>query len=852
MENGSALKMRGGPVASMHLVVHAKGRTVEHMNKTLKRMAVLAGVFVAAAGIYFISSLNRIDQTEAVYTDMEEPSLPVVCGSLPGGEENRLPGYRREMEPSVTRDSLLVLPQDRQLTVTVEEHGSAPLGISYEIRTMDQERLVERTEVERWESLDGESVVTLPIQNLITQGNEYLLHMMMETENHGILHYYSRILWPDNDYAQSMLAFARDFSQKTLTGEGAETLVTYLETSDSADNSSLGHVTIKSSFSQLTWAGLRMELDGAMEVTMKELDGIMGQVQVSYRVRRQSETGTEELYDVEDHYTLKWNEKRLYLMDFDRRTNQIFAGSRDLYSGKRILLGIGNDDVIQLQKSPDKRYISFVFNRDLWRYDQKEKEASKIFSFRSSLDASGRSDYDRHDVKILSVKNSGDVDFLVYGYMNRGKHEGDNGISLFHYRNNGTIAERFFVPSSESFGEIQEDLDTLVYLSGQDMLYLYRNDAVFGIDLSSNEYMVVTDGLTEGCFSISGSGRLMAWQETQQPEGSDRIHIIDFETGVKQEIAAPKESTIRTLGFVQEDFVYGLVRQGDVWMLNDRAEEYPMYADEIVVLYLVSQPRYEKPGSYVSHVEVEAARVHMDRLTYLGNQEYARKDSDTIVCNAASEEAYLEGIGWFASEVRRKVYFVQPDQEIANSRDVRVTVAKRITYDETEELNLQPERAKQGKSYYAYGRGEFLGTYARFSQAVEAAYEVMGFVTNKDQQILWNRVNRQNIRNIRNPQTEAYEIIRYLEDPAGEAEGNLELIDARGCTMSQMLYFIDKGVPVASFTEGGNYVLLCGFDQYNVTVYDPAVGDTYKMGLNDGAAYFAGCRNDFVCGIRRN
>ena len=64
------------------------------------------------------------------------------------------------------------------------------------------------------------------------------------------------------------------------------------------------------------------------------------------------------------------------------------------------------------------------------------------------------------------------------------------------------------------------------------------------------------------------------------------------------------------------------------------------------------------------------------------------------------------------------------------------------------------------------------------------------------------------------------------------------ILDARGCSMQQLLYFIDQNMPVLGFTENGSYLLLCGFDQYNVTVYDPASGETNKAGLNHSTELF--------------
>ena len=44
-----------------------------------------------------------------------------------------------------------------------------------------------------------------------------------------------------------------------------------------------------------------------------------------------------------------------------------------------------------------------------------------------------RADYGKHNVKVLAASDEGDVDFLVYGYMNRGTYEGQMGVVFYHY-----------------------------------------------------------------------------------------------------------------------------------------------------------------------------------------------------------------------------------------------------------------------------------------------------------------------------------------------------------------------------------------------------------------------------------
>ena len=78
---------------------------------------------------------------------------------------------------------------------------------------------------------------------------------------------------------------------------------------------------------------------------------------------------------------------------------------------------------------------------------------------------------------------------------------------------------------------------------------------------------------------------------------------------------------------------------------------------------------------------------------------------------------------------------------------------------------------------------------------------------------------------------------------------NLVVLNARGSSLAQMLYFIDQGIPVAGYTGEGQYLILCGFDQYNVTVFDPQSGELYKAGLNDSTEYFRVRGNDFICAV---
>lgn len=820
------------------------------MRQLGKRIGILFIIFITAIAVYFIWNQMEADkQGPVVYKAMSGASLPVVYANMYGREGNVLHGYTRDMKQAATRDSLTALPADRSLTVQIADYGNSVSGISYEIRSLDLERLVERTTLTDWKTENGKTTAVLPIQNLLVKGREYLLVLTVNTPQKGDIYYYTRIEWTDNDHAKDMLDFAVNFTTRTFHYDEARELTTYLETNAAQDNTSLGHVTIRSSFDQLTWNGLGVKPVGDIQVTLKDLDGIMSNVLLEYQVSRTDAQGTKELYEVTDNYTMKWDSKRIYLMDFQRNMNQVFSGQQELFTNKRILLGITNDDQVSTSTSPDGNRIAFVTGRELWSYDQKTGHAVKIFSFRNEADVV-RSDYAQHAIRILSIGDDGSVDFLVYGYMNRGQHEGSMGISMYGYSNtDNSVREKFFIPVNQSFEMMKEGVGKLAHLGKNGMLYLMVDHAVYGIDLNGNEYMVLADSLTDKGFAVSESQRRFAWQDGHDPAGSKVIHLMDLDTGEKKEISGDDGSVCRPLGFVGDDFIYGLSRESDGWLVNGRVAAVPMYCLDIMDDAGKVVNQYEYDNTYLTGVKVDENRIHLTKLSKIGDQSYAVAKEDTIVGNEDLNKDHLEGIGWYASEDRKKLYFVQLSS--SGSHDVKITVPKKLAYETAQVLDLKSNGRQTDTLYYAYGGGSYLGSSRNFADALFMAYDAMGVVTDQNQEIIWDRVNRPPDRTIRDPENKGAPLLRHLDEFTGSKryEDGVLMLDARGCTLSQVLYFIGRGCPVAAYTANGSYELLTGYDSYNVTIWNPNTKEVRKMGLNDASQYFSNVGNDFICGV---
>lgn len=822
------------------------------MKKSIRKILILGAIFLLALAGYFIMS-QRTGSDDTAYTAIEDANLPVVYMQMFGKNMNCLYGFTEDKPETAGRGTLTVLPADRQLGVSFHDVAGKVKGIQYEIRSLDGEQLVERTVLEQWTQSDNSVNAVLPIQNLLNKEEEYRMTLAIVTEAHPAVFYYTRIVWSDNEYVNDMMLLAEDFSAKTMDYNAAKELTTYLETDASADNSSLGRVTLKNSFSQLTWRGMEMEREGEIFVNLQEMQGIMGVIQLKYVAGGLREDGGKDYYDVTETFTMKWNAQRIYMMDYDRRMNQIFSGADNLYSDKRIMTGISDSEELSQMSDSSGKYKAFVANRALWSYDTEKESSTKVFAFRKS-EEDLRSNNDTHGIKILSVSETGTIDFLVYGYMSRGNHEGGTGMAVYRYEKEGnTLTERMYLPADEDYWSLRQDLNRLCYLSSNQVLYILMNHAVYGVDLTSKEYMVVVDSLTDSSIAASSDGTRIAWQAGDDPYAADSLSVMDLKTGNKSEVKPPEGDMISLVGFVGTDLVYGLAKSGERLTANGREIGIPMYAIEIAGEDMAIQTRYEKPGVFITDVSISDSRVHLMKMANNGI-EYVKTEEDTLVCNEEFTQEVLPGIGYIADETEGRLYFIQLPGTGKKAQDVKSHVPKKVVAEENNTIVLQANNRFKSDSYLAFSQGRMNGCFSGFREAVQAAYDGMGIVTDQYGRVIWVRANRSTARTIKDIQSYVPRMEQYLDllsQGRSEASDGTRIIDAKGCTLNQILYFIYAGNPVEVYLGGGNRGLIYAYDQYNITcLWNPGTESAYtdKMGLNDAAAFFtANGENDFIC-----
>ncbi|MCI8402758.1 MAG: hypothetical protein HFI38_11840 [Lachnospiraceae bacterium] len=866
------------------------------MKNGIRKALILIFVFLAAAAAVFYFTRSE-DEPATVYEGMSEASLPVVYALYGGERVNRLYGYREEMAEEYMRDDVTPLGNDGQMSISVDCYGNELTGISYEVRDADSGRLIEATEVKTWsgkedaasgqggrEGQDGmQEPVTavLPIQKLIEEGREYLLRIRLTTTRHEAVYYYTRILYSSTFHVQEMLDFVRNFSARTLEPaekqEGSSELGLYIEPDKTGDNTSLACVNIHSSHRMLTWLNLEPERISEPMVDIRQINGNIGTLRLTYQVQAPGDSGLMEIYDVEEVLVIRWSEVRFYLLAYERTMNQQFKADTTTIENGVVSLGVVEDGSTKLQTSPSGAYTVFTASGELWSYNSKVNEAVNIFSFRNGMVSDIRTEHREHDFQIIDVKDNGDVTFMAYGYMNSGSHEGEVSMIFYLYDSSErALQEIFYIPAYTSYALLRQEMGTLSFISETGLIYVMVGNSIYAIDVVGTEQVLVVDDLKEESFVISDDNSVIAWQEGDDPYGCESLSVMYLTDGRKNTIRAGAGEYLKPLGFIGTDFIYGIADKTDITVDISGRITFPMYAMEIVGREGTILSHYEKPGYHIMGVEVDGGRIQVDRVTLSYDKQPEEALADVLLQNAEEDTGTASVLKTSVSERKRKVYSINLSGQASPDRTLTIQTPVRLLGSSANRVELAAGRAPEGAGtgnrngqdkdprFFAYAYGRLASICYNVSDAIGAIYDRVGIVVDSGQNVVWARGNQKAearitvnsacvtdredltlvpcIQALLFQQGIAVDVTEMLNRGSSVWEILEEALPGRaldltGCTLQQALYFISQGHPVILLTGETTAELMVGYDNYNITFYNVTDGSYYKVGRNDTAAH---------------
>ena len=523
--------------------------------------------------------------------------------------------------------------------------------------------------------------------------------------------------------------------------------------------------------------------------------------------------------------------------------NQVFDGTLPVYEDDGIILGV-RDKNVEYMMNDAATVIAFVQEGDLWSYSPGNEKVNQVFSFRKLKDGDFRDSRTQHDIKIVRVTDEGDIDFVLYGYMNRGSHEGYEGIAVYHYNRDKNVAEeRAFIPVSESFEFLKKDLEKLSYVNEKNELFLILAKNLYRINIEENSSEILEKGIKNANFVSSDNNDHAAWLVSEGDEKGN-IKEIDFDTCKTRLIAPQKGQRLRTVGFMNEDLIYGMLNKEDILTDEEGHKSVGIRILRIEDFEGNVKKEYRKDGLYITDISVGNTLIEFELSAKSGETSYVAQKKDTIMNNkkAAANTVKIELISASRTGVRVKLVFNTTKQT-----DSPLTMYAKVSSSDRKDIVLDTQ-IPQETAYYVYGQGGLDGIYTDPAKAVLRADTLGGVVLNRTQQYVWERGNKKTKMQI---DTEGLpEIVLQGTYDIKTLKKSLKktgtVIDLSGCSLDSVLYEISAQRPVIAKTGADTSVVIVGYDEYNTWLYDPVKKETYPYGMNDSTDLFQKAGNVFI------
>ncbi|MDR1801689.1 MAG: hypothetical protein LBQ95_07635 [Lachnospiraceae bacterium] len=810
------------------------------IGKILAQAAILLGVFVVSV-IFFELVINQGRDSTAV--DIGEATYPQISFTSQGADINLLSGYGRQRDIASMHDSITPII-DSQLHVTVTPYGNEVRRMSYKVYSLDGTKTY----------LEGDAILssnetTLDFRDADIIASEKMLEISLSLRRGITVYFYTRILDATEGRFAECISYINGFHENTLNKIEGAVISQVLEPNEEADNSSFGHVNIHSSYKMVTWGTLKPIVDGDVRVTIKELNATFMSATLEYMVNCEGDTQGNDSYLVREFYRVRYDEtyKRMYLLNYDRVLEQIMDTSSVMLSEKGVLLGISGKEP-EYKVNADGSVVSFVIADELWNYNRDADEISLVFGFRDSGNPDQRNMIRKHEIRILSMDEEGNTTFGVYGYMNRGSHEGEVGVAIYTYDIKKNVTdEKAFISSNKSYEYMAMKFARTVYYSDtRQSLSVLSEEGLFEIT-SEGSRITLAENLKEGHYAYSSDGRLIVYEAKFNDEGgATLLKVRDLSTAQEWDITCNAGEELHPLGFVKRDLVYGVGRSKDAGLTVTGEEVRPMYKVIVEDQNDNALKTYEANNVYILGAQIDENLVSINRAK-LTDGRYQSITDEYITNNKKDDESniFLEKYTSDKKLYQYRITFADgisdKDPKILRPKQALLNSPLQITFDSYDSKNY----------YYVYANGELLSVKEQAGVAINEADEASGLVITSKQEYVWIRgvraseyaiIGQDQLIAKMASKMKAKEAPLAIANEYSDGKG----MDLTGCTPEELYYILNQNTPVIAMTSETEGIILTGYTQSIFTYVSPKTGESGYVPIEELPAMTASTGNAYI------
>lgn len=817
------------------------------MQRHIYRLIAMILLFIGCMA-HFTGQLKVITFKGMETTTMSEASFPTITIKAKDNLINELHGYSANMDPATFRESLTPIGEDGYFYAIIDEHETNVKRLLYEIWDGMAVNMLDSGSISALSQEDGSKAARIRLKTDLTEGGEYFIKLTTVSATGKKIRFYTRAKYITEDHFDDNLDFVMNFHNALFDKDRSDEVRPYLESDAKADNSSYAYVNIKSSLDNVMWGELNPRVTTNIVPIIAEDNANTTSVSLKYMINADTNSGNED-YFVTEFYRVQWTANAMYLLTYERHTESVFNPENTSLAKSELKLGISEEEDFDIHTATDYSKLCFVKERELWYYNAPENACVCVFSFRHGEGEDGRNIYDQHNIRVLRMDDSGNIDFMVYGYMNRGVYEGKSCIVLYkYYSGEDRIEEQVYIPLEISYQMLKEDLDSLSYVNAESIFYFSLNSMLYSYNIITKQLNVITDDINKNSYIFFRDLNSVVWQEASDVMQSGRIIVMNLETGDKSEITAPSGSRVKLMGHTYNNMIYGFAKQADITKGADGYYIFP--AEHVIIAGLDGNilKDYSRKKGYVKAVTTEENVIC---LKCIGRTEDGFVDEpDDHILNMVNDEQLPIDVSRRITELMLTEQYISLPvgfniEKIPEEGKVVSTV---ITSDTT--LRLKQSNRK-GSCYYTYIYGQIQDACELASTAIKEADEKMGIVINEANRIVWERggtgrsalISDIKILGSDSKEDSVYSCIRMIMKRKYADATNEELrkfgtdpdrilrsylpgttVNLTGAELNEVLYYVSKGMPVMVLTGEDTYSLIVGYDEYGLSIIDAVTG----------------------------
>lgn len=819
------------------------------MINTIRKVILFCAAFVVSLLLFnHFATRGKVELT----AEMNQAVLPVIYMQYDEKTINCLRGHTDNMEQALLQENITPVGESKEVTVKIEEFKNDIQQLDYRLTDISGATVIDKGSIKQFEAVEGGKIATIKLKGNMISGEEYSLVLSLKPNGGVTTNYYAGLVYEDNHYLASYLAFVNMFREASFSEDKVDDLNVYLEPAEDAPNNNLNNVDINASLDLISWAGLTPHLESAPIISVKSLEGDIGTLEVRYNISIGE--GNKNYYAVTEYYKLRYSEDRIRLLQYNRQQEEYFSGIAIDTAKNAFRLGITSNNNKEFVTAASLDYAAFVQNGQLWLFNYKNNTMVKVFSFRLNNESDPRNDYDQHDVHIINLLDDGNINFVVYGYMNRGRHEGTTGTTVYQYNNKtSTIEELLFLPAFGPYQTMGEDTKHLLYLNNNKIFYTIIEGTAYRINTETKEQEVLAEGVTAENCVVSKDNRLVAVQEKVNQQHNNKIFVYNLETGEKKIINAAKGKRIKPIGYMGQMLIYGEANAGEVKKKSDGSTFFPMTNIYLIDEQFKKTGSYEKPGIYVTKAKVNGQAIDLSRVKK-ENGVFKKASNDIIIRKEDSKTNQVMLSYQYGSTSLNQLYMVFPNTMYINKKP-KTIITKETLFDDYRTILLADN--KQINKYYVYANGKVVSSYESASEAIASADQSKGSVINNKQQTIWkadktpdyagiaDEISMISARKEKESGIAAvammlqYEKVDTDYTSLSQENDNIDIIIDRhlnnravnlsGCSLQQVLYFIGEGAPVIAQKKDGNYILITSYNGTHIRYSDPVQNEVIKV-----------------------